>query len=301
MLYDLYNSRHNKSILNLSAFGSICGIANLYEWRNNCKNAFSFKYVENVKEPWRDYYHFDFLQISRHDVRTFGTALQHGIYDIITRNRHGELLAYYYTMKTSIYPDGNLTPAEFKDKIIELSEHLIKLCKDSPQFIEMFLVSINCCIHVVFVWKEHTTDHGLMRINELGWRVIQLLAKCYGWVPQATKAPDPSIWSKELTEHSRKPGENSYGDYDSRNWQEVSADDAFNMAHALREAIEVIMKGQRNRDLIESYACDQDLLSSVYDVTDGIYIADAAEFRRNTVELLEKFIEFCDGAPFLIG
>jgi ABC-type glycerol-3-phosphate transport system substrate-binding protein len=247
------------------------------------------------------------------------TSLRAGIDVLKTGKKDEELLERFYTYLTS--------PSEIRQEIIQLGEVFLETCKDAPNSLEVNYIRVGSesmedeISLALCIWNENTNSQYLMRTRSFGWRVIQLLATLHGWVPQGTKAPDSSIWFKKLTKLSPKSGKKRLERYDWRIWQEVStnpewsgsynwrmwqqigAEDAHNFADALRAAIDDITKWIRDPDIIELYFSDEDLVKRI-EVANGILtprIPDAAEFRRQTIELCERFIGFCDGAPFLIS
>jgi hypothetical protein len=266
-------------------------------------------------------YYYDHQEIARRAInsemlisflRTGIEALKSG------EKKDEELLEDFNTDLTN--------PSEIRQMMIRLAEGFILLCEDAPNsfeanFIKVGSESMDTEIPLVLcVWKDNAKSEYFMRMRSFGWRVIQLLAKMHGWVPQGTKAPNSSIWFEELAELSPSIKE-WVGGYDWRVWQEASknpewsksyawnsweevcAEDAHNLAHALYAAIHDITRGLRHVDLFEAHECDENLVNCVAEDNGHQMprVTDAAEFRRQTVQLLERFIEFCDGAAFLIG
>ncbi|MGO9017766.1 MAG: hypothetical protein ACLQVJ_05365 [Syntrophobacteraceae bacterium] len=132
------------------------------------------------------------------------------------------------------------------------------------------------------------SQEGHMRFNFFGWGVIRTFAVIYGWEPMGTRAPE------EFIVQSPEPDEPWWGTYATNDWQEVTAEDANNMANALRAGIEAIKNGECDADLMEMFFPDG-LMERVKD------IPPAVEVRQNIIKLSEDFIEFCKGAPFRIG
>ncbi len=131
-----------------------------------------------------------------------------------------------------------------------------------------------------------------LMLSHSWWRIVRSIAREYGWIPMGTLAPDPSLWTEEITQQSPEPDKTWCGCYYSSDWQEVCEDDAKNMVNALGLGIIDLAKGQRDQELIETFWADE--------LKDGRSVPPAEEFRQNVISLCEEFIDFCKG-PFLIG
>lgn len=132
-----------------------------------------------------------------------------------------------------------------------------------------------------------------MSIQSWYWPVLLDIAENNGWKPEGTKAPDPQLWSEGLLEQAPKPNEDWCGSYCSNDWQEVSATDALNLANALGKAVEYFKTGEHDQELLKAFWYDE--------LLEGRKVPDAVEFREDSIGFFEKFIRFCDGAPFVIG
>jgi hypothetical protein len=133
-----------------------------------------------------------------------------------------------------------------------------------------------------------------MPLSNFEWAMLRTFAEANGWTPQGTRAPDPSIWPKKFIKQAPKPGQRWDGDYTAAEFQEVSSEDASNMADALRAGIEAIKNGERDSDLMEMFFPEE-----VREVFREIPAAE--EVRDFITKLSERFIYLCEGGPFLIG
>jgi hypothetical protein len=134
-----------------------------------------------------------------------------------------------------------------------------------------------------------------MRLDNFAWAMLRTFAESNGWIPEGTKNPDPSLLlPKEFKNVYHKAVENWPGFYHSRNKQTVSASDANHMADALRAGIEAVKNGERDADLLEMFFTDE--IKNFFEE-----IPPAHEIRKCITELSEKFLEFYQGTPFIIG
>jgi hypothetical protein len=58
-----------------------------------------------------------------------------------------------------------------------------------------------------------------------------------------------------------------------------------------------------HQDFIEAHECDENLVNCIEADNRGLMprVPDAAEFRRETIDLLERFIKFCEKGSFFIS
>jgi hypothetical protein len=63
------------------------------------------------------------------------------------------------------------------------------------------------------------------------------------------------------------------------------------MADALRAAIEDLRGGEKDQELYDAFGDNESESDE----------KGRAQFRANTISICEKFIRFCEGAPFVIG
>jgi len=131
------------------------------------------------------------------------------------------------------------------------------------------------------------SKHREMSLTIFDWQILRELADNYGWEPLGTKAPYD--WDE------RSEGRTWCGTYASNDSQEVTAEDASNMANALCKAIKDIRTGERDGELIEFFFEEE-----INDPNRNSTPPDGTKFREGVIRRCEKFIEFCKGAPFLI-
>jgi hypothetical protein len=139
------------------------------------------------------------------------------------------------------------------------------------------------------------TPESAMQLSNLEWAMLRTFAEANGWTPQGTRAPDPSIWPKKFIKQGPKAGQRwDASDYTAAEFQEVSSEDASNMADALRAGIEAIKNGERDPDLMEMFFPEE--VREVFGE-----IPPPEEVRDFITKLSERFIYLCEGGPFLIG
>jgi hypothetical protein len=174
-----------------------------------------------------------------------------------------------------------------------------------------------------------------LMLNWFWWGVILNTAEEYGWKAMKTRAPDPSLWSKEITEQSPEPsvpwsGSNYTNDSQSvcEEDEQYSVDSYSSLwteelpeqspepekpwsgsycSNDLQEVCEEDAQNIANAlhlgiiDL-EKGQRDQELIEAFYadKLKNGWSVPPAEEFRQNVIEACEEFIDFCKG-PFLIG
>lgn len=301
MSYNFCHSQHDKiKVISYFDFENILECSS-YGCRD-CKQAAAVR--ESTSWNWPSTYYLDGhhqqkLLINTENLVSF---LRSGIEVLKTGKKNKELPKRFYTKLKN--------PSKIRQEIIQLADDFIQVCEGAANSLEVNYIRVGSesmdreIPLALCVWNENTKSEYFMRIRSFGWRVIELLATSNGWVPQGTKAPDSSIWFKKLAKLSLESGKKWDGNYYWKGfWQTVCKEDAQNLAHALRQAIEDITSGLRNQDLIEARKCDEDLVEriKVEEGTSAPIIRDAAEFRRETIELCEHFISFCNGAPFLIS
>ncbi|MGA2224167.1 MAG: hypothetical protein ABSH41_06990 [Syntrophobacteraceae bacterium] len=228
----------------------------------------------------------------RHDLGYICLALKDGTEDIKTGKRDKELFECLYPTTTF-----RITPVSsmIRKQIIKLSKEFIKLYQDGyiADGFSLDLYSDNMIDRVdrigFSIWKKGSPHQGFLKIESYGWPIIRSLARAYGWF-------DNDIFGESESYHDNC--ELSYSQYQS----EVSAENVRDLVQALREAIEDIMTGQRNHDIIESHECDQYLLELIWSdrLRNGKSVPEAAEFRKTTIALLQRFVKLCEAPPLWI-
>jgi hypothetical protein len=230
------------------------------------------------------------------DLTYINFALLAGIDDISAGNRDVKLLRHLYIQR---YGASSYSPTKAWKYVIKLSKAFIKFYQDTPYAVNAMFTKRrygNERFYVdemgFYMCKDGSPPQGIMNIDYFGWWIIQSLAKSHGWVPHGI-----------LEQVSHLDGYGDFGTFDSNNWEEVSVEDAQCIACVLHMAIEDITIGLRDEDLMKAYECDEKLLKLFWskELRIGEGFPDAAEFRKATIKLLERFIEFCERAPFRVG
>jgi hypothetical protein len=230
------------------------------------------------------------LDMSDQYVRKMVTALTACIDDIKTGEMDYDLM-YHLENEQNII-DEKMTLPEARKTTIELFEAFIVFCKNSPLLAEIIVTTAKEGLTLIdyplsfSLWRQNTTSQAVMSVNNLGWVIIQKLAKYFGWIPQGT-------W-KQLPE-------SDYCDFPpfySNEWHEISSKDARSLAYALRKAVEHIMCGQGNQNINDRNLF---LVFWAEELKKDRGVPDAVEFRKNAIALLESFIKLCERGPLWIG
>lgn len=138
------------------------------------------------------------------------------------------------------------------------------------------------------------SPEGVLTLDNFEWAMLRTFGEANGWIPQGTRAPDPSIWPEEFLKRAPKPWQKWNGRYDCSEFQEVSSEDASNMADALRAGIESIKDGKHDSDLMGLFFPEE-----IKEFFEEIPPSDVV--RHHIIRLCEEFFEICEGGPFLIG
>jgi hypothetical protein len=136
--------------------------------------------------------------------------------------------------------------------------------------------------------------HGdSLQFNHFTWAMVLSLAKDYGWKPDGTVDP----WWKD------EPDAPDWdGNYVTNDHQQVTSDDALNVANALRRAIED-MDGTSEK-VSEGFAIAADFNCVVQGMEElESLLGPGASLAKGHIDkqLLKEFIQFCRKGSFCIS
>ncbi len=128
---------------------------------------------------------------------------------------------------------------------------------------------------------------GEFEFNGSSWGPVLDLAKLYGWEPMGTVVTEDNlIWSGITdTAYIQEYVKSWNGSYGGNNFQTVEEEDAFNLAHALMNAVKELPD---KKSYVDNYSINtRECLINRFS---GL----------SSKKHLEKFIEFCYDGEFVI-